>query len=164
MPRFIPVPVRQSILTRSQKGQPVSIIAQALGLCPRTVRHLLQHWRSQVPGSLGPNYVRGGRPPHGGPSPLVQEALALRAEHPTWGADCAARAPPSTAPAGDRPLGTDAATLARPDLSKARVTRSAAASGNPPACHGSPCPLANGCGRSSGAALGEANVVVTPDR
>jgi hypothetical protein len=86
MPRFIPVPVRQSILTRSQKGQPVSIIAQALGLCPRTVRHLLQRWRSQVPGSLGPDYVRGGRPPHGGPSPLVQEALALRAEHPTWGA------------------------------------------------------------------------------
>ena len=52
MPRFIPVPVRQSILTRSQKGQPVSIIAQAPGLCPRTVRHLLQ--RLAFPGLRAP--------------------------------------------------------------------------------------------------------------
>jgi transposase len=83
MPRSIPVPLRQAIRRRTQQGASVTDIAAALGLAPRTVRHLLQHWRDDGP--LTPAYERCGRPPQL-PSPVIEEALRLRQLHPRWGA------------------------------------------------------------------------------
>ncbi len=86
MPRSIPVPLRQSIYIRIQKGQDVPTIARALGLAPRTVRHLAQQLRQHGPNNLKPGYPRCGRPALPQPPPMVQLALNLRQVHPTWGA------------------------------------------------------------------------------
>src|SRR5207248_1658164 len=60
MPRPIPVPLRQAIWRRYQDGQDGPTIAQALGLVPRTVRHLLGRFRRGDPAPLGPSYDRCG--------------------------------------------------------------------------------------------------------
>ncbi len=86
MPRFIPLPVRQAIYCRFHKGQDVSTIAQALRLSPRTVRHLVHNMRQQTSKNLLPAYERCGRPAFSQPPPLVQHALDLRHDHPSWGA------------------------------------------------------------------------------
>jgi hypothetical protein len=83
MPAPIPLPVRRVIQQRARRGQTAAAIARALRLCPRTVRQLLQRFRDQ-PGSLAPGYKPGpGRPDQ---HPLHAQALALRQQHPTWGA------------------------------------------------------------------------------
>jgi hypothetical protein len=84
MPTPVPLPVRSVILRRSQQGQDATTIAHALHLCPRTVRQLLCRFHQQ-PDSLQPAYRPGpGRPANG--SSLYDLAVALRQQHPTWGA------------------------------------------------------------------------------
>lgn len=84
MPIPLPLPLRRLIFRRAQRGQSAATIAQALRLCPRTVRHLLQRF-GQQPADLRPAYRPGpGRPAAG--HPLYDPALALRQQHPTWGA------------------------------------------------------------------------------
>jgi Helix-turn-helix domain len=83
MPPPVPLPLRRLIRRRADRGDSAAAIAAALRLCPRTVRHLLQDWRQQ-PQRLEPAYRPGpGRPAD---HPLYAQALALRAQHPTWGA------------------------------------------------------------------------------
>src|SRR5437867_523373 len=86
MPRAVPVPVRQAIWRCHQNGQSAASIAAALRLSERTVRALLQRFDRQGSGSLSPSYELCGSGSSSVPSPLVQLALRLRQEHPTWGA------------------------------------------------------------------------------
>ena len=84
MPAPLPPTIRRLILLRSRRGQTAAVIARALHLRPRTVRHLLRRWRDPA-NPLGPSYRPGpGRPAED--HPLRARALALRQEHPTWGA------------------------------------------------------------------------------
>lgn len=84
MPAPIPLPLRRLIQRRARRGQTAAAIAYALGLCPRTVRQLLQHFGEQLE-QLEPAYRPGpGHPADG--HPLYAQALALRQQHPTWGA------------------------------------------------------------------------------
>jgi hypothetical protein len=86
MPRSIPVPVRQSIQKRSERGQDVSTIAEALHLRPRTVRHILQRLREEGAEAMKPRYDRCGREALEAPSAIIQDAILLRQQHPSWGA------------------------------------------------------------------------------
>jgi len=86
MSRSIAVPVRRAILRRSRQGQDAVAIALAHGLSVRTVRRLLQRFRSKGPDTVVPFYCRCGRPTLQVPPPLVQEALQLREQHRRWGA------------------------------------------------------------------------------
>lgn len=84
MPSPIPLPVRKAILHRVQQNQDAATIARALNLCPRTVRHMIRRFRKQ-PDTIAPSYRPGpGRPPES--QRLRDRAVALREEHPTWGA------------------------------------------------------------------------------
>jgi hypothetical protein len=86
MPRPVPLPLRQAIWTRSRDGQDALTIAEALGLPPRTVRRLLGRFRSEGRGPLAPSYGRCGAATSKLPESLLQAALGLRREHPSWGA------------------------------------------------------------------------------
>jgi hypothetical protein len=84
MPAPLPVPLRRRIQQQARRGQSAAHIARALHLCPRTVRQLLQRLRDQ-PDRLAPAYQPGpGRPADA--HPLYAQALALRQQHPGWGA------------------------------------------------------------------------------
>jgi len=84
MPAPIPTPLRRLIRLRAGRGETAAAIARALRLSPRTVRHLLQRWRDPA-NPLEPAYKPGsGRP--ASDHPLRARALALRQQHPTWGA------------------------------------------------------------------------------
>jgi len=85
MPQAIPVPMRQQIWSRFQKGQHAAAIAAALQLCPRTVQHLLQRFQQRGQTALQPSYHAPDRPARVAEH-LVSEAVALHQEHPTWGA------------------------------------------------------------------------------
>src|SRR3954463_11941106 len=81
MPRATPLPVRQAIRRRSLQGQLPKQIALDLGLCVRTVRHLLNTGKADAPA----DYSNCGRPGSIA-APLRQAILDLRAESPGWGA------------------------------------------------------------------------------
>jgi len=85
MPTPVPYPVRLVIMRRHQRGQSAATIAAALGLPARTVRHLLGQYRAHGESVLLPSYWR--KEPSPAPVDAMREqALALRREHPTWGA------------------------------------------------------------------------------
>src|SRR4051794_7969352 len=86
MPRPLPVPVRQAIWRRYQDGQDGPTIATALGLAPRTVRRLVHRFRQGGQAALIPSYDRCGAVTTKPPESVVQAAVNLRREHPTWGA------------------------------------------------------------------------------
>ena len=84
MPQPVPLPVRQRLFALSQRGWSPQRIAEHLALSVRTVRHLLQRFRQQ-PDALPPSYAAGpGRPPAS--HPVRDMVLALRQQHPQWGA------------------------------------------------------------------------------
>ena len=86
MPHPIPLPVRQVIVQRAEQGQSASLIARSLGLVSRTVRQLLQRLRVQGNNALATSYPSGFFPQTPRFRALVEEALQMRREHPTWGA------------------------------------------------------------------------------
>jgi transposase len=86
MPRSLPVPVRQAIWRRYQDGQDGSTIAKALGLAARTVRKLIRRFRLGGQASVTPSYDRCGVGTPKLSEPIVQAAVGLRREHPSWGA------------------------------------------------------------------------------
>ncbi len=77
-----PLPVRQVVVRRSQQGQSVTAIAQALGLVPRTVRHLLQRIRVQGHAAIAAPNPTTAAAPTPAVWELFAEALRLRREHP----------------------------------------------------------------------------------
>ena len=86
MPPPIPVPVRQLIVQHAAQGQSAGWIARSLGLVSRTVRQLVQRLRLQGPNALVASCPRRAylHPPQF--RALIEEALQLRRQHPTWGA------------------------------------------------------------------------------
>lgn len=86
MPHPTPMPVRQLIVQRAAQGQCAGLIARCLGLVPRTVRRLVQRLRRQGPKALATSCP--SRPYQHSPQfrALIEEALELRRQHPTWGA------------------------------------------------------------------------------
>jgi hypothetical protein len=61
-------------------------MAHALGLAPRTVRQLIHRFRQQGHAAVAPRYDRCGAGTPTYPDAVAQAALALRREHPRWGA------------------------------------------------------------------------------
>ena len=92
MPRPIPVPVRHAVWRRLLDGQEGPTIAAALGLAPRTVRQLIQRVRQGGQDAVMPSYDGCGAATPKPSEALVQAALGLRREHPTWGAGLRASA------------------------------------------------------------------------
>jgi len=82
MPRAVAVPVRSRIFELADAGQPPAQIARSLELEPRTVGRLLQRRTLRGNDGLAPDYRRCGRKPQ-----VCDEALDLRREHSTWGAE-----------------------------------------------------------------------------
>src|SRR3954453_9300758 len=86
MPKPIPVPVRQKLWERARAGETTASLARAFGVSPRAVRKLLRRLRERGPDALRPDYRRPERLPHAYPAQVREAAVALRREHPTWGA------------------------------------------------------------------------------
>jgi transposase len=86
MPAPTPLPLRQVLLHRARQGQSATQIAHALGLAPRTVRHLLHRLRHGGDDAVAPSYARPSPPDPSGSVELREPALQLRREHPAWGA------------------------------------------------------------------------------
>lgn len=87
MPKPIPVPIRRLLQERARQGETASQLAEAFALSPRTVRNLLQRFRQLGDAAIAPSYRRPETPPaHAKPDEMRQAALALRRDHPTWGA------------------------------------------------------------------------------
>src|SRR5262249_37150335 len=84
MPAPIPLSVRRRLYALGQRGWSAQCLSERFAVPVRTVRHLLQRWRQQ-PAVLAPRYAAGpGRPP--APQPARDQVLALRQQHPRWGA------------------------------------------------------------------------------
>jgi hypothetical protein len=86
MPHPTPLPLRQVIRQRAEQGQGIAEIAAALDLVPRTVRHLLQRIRMRGQEGLAPSYACSRDMGIYQVRNFLEQALALRREHPTWGA------------------------------------------------------------------------------
>ena len=85
MPAPIPVPVRQAILARWQKGESVASVAEALHLSPRTVRHLVRRFADRGKKGLVPDYDRCSTKKMPTDDALFQQAVNMRQQHPAWG-------------------------------------------------------------------------------
>jgi transposase len=86
MPRPVPIPIRRKLFQRAQQGESTASLAAAFGLPPRTVRHLLQRLRQRGPDGLRPDYHPPRHLPQAYSAEVRQVALALRRDHPSWGA------------------------------------------------------------------------------
>jgi len=86
MARPVPVPVRQSLFRRWQAGDSAATIAADLALPLRTVQRLLGRFRQRGAQAIFPDY-RAPQPRLCPASAAVRRtALALRQDHPHWGA------------------------------------------------------------------------------
>jgi transposase len=83
MPAPVPVPIRQALWDRHQRGATAPELAEAFGLPARTVRDILRRGRLRGREGLAPHRrAPAPRPEH----PARAAALLLRREHPAWGA------------------------------------------------------------------------------
>jgi hypothetical protein len=82
MPAAVPLPIREALFRASQQGDTTPALVQRFALSPRTVRHLLRQARSAGQ-AQAPHYHCPGPKPL---SALMQQARALRHDHPQWGA------------------------------------------------------------------------------
>jgi transposase len=85
MPAPIPVPVRQAILARWQKGESVASLAEALQLSPRTVRHLVRRFADRGQKGIVPDYDRCATKKVPTDDATFQQVINMRQQHPTWG-------------------------------------------------------------------------------
>jgi hypothetical protein len=85
MPTPVPLPLRQRLWRLAQQGLATAELAARLRLPRRTTQHLLRRFR-QDPQRLQPAYRPGPGRPRWAASPLREEALAQRQQHPAWGA------------------------------------------------------------------------------
>jgi transposase len=86
MPAALPVPVRQTLFQRWQKGESVTSLAEELRLSPRTVRHLVQRFAARGASGLTPDYARCASNAAATADAARDKAVHLRQQHPTWGA------------------------------------------------------------------------------
>src|SRR5438132_13694297 len=85
MPASIPVPVRQTILHRWQKGDSVARLAEELQLSERTVRHLVRRFAQRGEAALAPDYACCSTKKLPVDSVPFQKAVEMREQHPRWG-------------------------------------------------------------------------------
>lgn len=86
MPQPLPFPLRQELVRRHQQGETLLAIAQSMNAPYPTVRNWWRRYRHAGDAGLQTHYDRcGPQAPKAG-RPLQQAALALKREHPTWGA------------------------------------------------------------------------------
>src|SRR5262245_547395 len=78
MPRALPVPLRQAIFQRWRHGENAAASAAALGLSPRSARHLLARFEALGAEGIAPAYDHCGRRTAGPPEDLVEAACRLR--------------------------------------------------------------------------------------
>lgn len=86
MPFPIPVPVRQVIFQRWQRGESVGVIADSLRLKARTVRHLVQRFAQRGRAGLAFDYARCVTKTGSTKNAVYRKALQLRQQHAGWGA------------------------------------------------------------------------------
>ena len=86
MPAAIPRPIREELIRRHQAGEPLTEIAEALGLSYRAARGLWRRFRERGEKGLDNAYANCGVPGPRFPKEVCQAALALRREHPRFGA------------------------------------------------------------------------------
>ena len=86
MPRAYPVDLRQAIVGRHRAGASLAAVAHEFDLSPWTVRTIWRRWRDRGDDGLVPDYAACGRPGPRYPGEVHAAALALRRDHPGWGA------------------------------------------------------------------------------
>ena len=86
MPAPVPLPIRQALLRRSERGATTTELGQEFGLPARTVRGLLRRVRERGEEGLAPDYHRLPQPPPPLRHPAFPAAVLLRRQHPGWGA------------------------------------------------------------------------------
>jgi transposase len=86
MPRPLPVPVRHNVFRLWQAGDSAPSIAAELGLARRTVERLVRRFRQRGVGAIHPDYRPPQLPSRPSSATARRAALALRQEHPRWGA------------------------------------------------------------------------------
>ena len=86
MPRAVPQPVRADLVRRRQQGEPLTRIADDLGLAYRTARGLWRRYRERGPAGLEADYTRCGPPGPRYPAAVYEQVLTLKRTHPGWGA------------------------------------------------------------------------------
>lgn len=85
MPSPIPIPIREAILQRWQKGESVASLAEALQISVRTVRHLVRRFAQRGQNGLEPDYARCATKKLPAESEQFQQAMEMRQQHPRWG-------------------------------------------------------------------------------
>ena len=85
MPAAIPIPIRQVILARWQKGESVATLAEELNLSARTVYHLVRRFGQRGQQGLAPDYKRCATKKTPTDSVVFQKAVEMRQQHATWG-------------------------------------------------------------------------------
>jgi hypothetical protein len=86
MPAPVPLPIRIALWRRHEHGASTEELGRDFGLAARTVRGLLRRGRERGEAGLAPDYRRLPDPPPPSAHPACGPALALRREHPAWGA------------------------------------------------------------------------------
>ena len=87
MGRPTPTPQREVIYRRDGLGHRSDDIADELGLNRGTVRKLIARFREAGPGSIAADYSRCGvDQPNRADAESIGAAIAMRRDHPTWGA------------------------------------------------------------------------------
>jgi transposase len=86
MPQPLPFPLRQELVRRHQQGEPLTAIAASMQVPYPTVRNWWRRFRLQGELGLQTHYDRCGPQAPKSPPAFYQAALAMKREHPTWGA------------------------------------------------------------------------------
>jgi hypothetical protein len=86
MPQALPFPLREQIIRRHQQGETLSVIAQDLHVPYRTARRWWHRYQEAGDAGLQTHYDRCGPAGPRTPAEVHAAALALKREHPPWGA------------------------------------------------------------------------------
>jgi transposase len=86
MPRALPLPLREQIVELHAKGCSFVEVARALPVKERTAREIWRRYREAGRRGLQTHYAQCGRPGIRFPAALHEAALALKRQHPSWGA------------------------------------------------------------------------------
>lgn len=86
MPQPLPFPLRQELVRRHQQGETLPALAESMQIPPATVRNWWQRFRREGEAGLQTRYQRcGPQGPKAGPA-VHRAAVAMKREHPAWGA------------------------------------------------------------------------------
>lgn len=84
MPRALPVPMRELLVRRIARGEPIAAVAADLELSYWSVRTIWRRYRDGGTEALEPDYGRCGRPGLRGSRLIHRAACTLRRNHPRW--------------------------------------------------------------------------------